>query len=172
MTSSICANWPPSHRIRRGAPLPAPIWFQGPNHEVSRAVSRRRLTFQLSARNLIRSQRAVKLKMNAYCDSGEERILSALGLAQNDRLHPDMIPARLKVFGSENVDPRTGEIQKIKVVMSWLTHTTMAIAIQGRVTLTDTLAYSWRELMVLDGLVCTPPVASAAAPVTFCPARA
>src|SRR5262249_2557189 len=124
MTSSICANWPPSHRIRRGAPLPAPIWFQGPNHEVSRAVSRRRLTFQLSARNLIRSQRAVKLKMNAYCDSGEERILSALGLAQNDRLDPDMIQARLKVFGSENVDPRTGEIQKNKVVMSWLTHTT------------------------------------------------
>src|SRR5262245_64460142 len=98
-------------------------------------------------------------------------LASASGLAQNDRLHPDMIPARLKVFGSENVDPRTGEIQKIKVVMSWLTHTTMAIAIQGRVTLTDTLAYSWRELMVLDGLVCTPPVASAAAPVTFYPAR-
>ena len=38
--------------------------------------------------------------------------------------------------------------------MSWLTHTTMAIVIQGRVILTDTLAYSWRELMVLDGLVC------------------
>jgi len=38
--------------------------------------------------------------------------------------------------------------------MSWLTHTTMAIVIQGRVILTDTLAYSWRELIVLDGLVC------------------
>ena len=84
---------------------------------MSRAVRRRRLTFQLSARNLIRSQRAVKLKMNAYCDIGEERILSASGLAQNDRLDPDMIQARLKVFGPENVDPRTGEIQKNKVVI-------------------------------------------------------
>jgi hypothetical protein len=55
--------------------------------------------------------------MNAYCDSGEERILSALGLAQNDRLDPDMIQARLKVFGSEKVDPRIGEIQKNKVVI-------------------------------------------------------
>ena len=55
--------------------------------------------------------------MNAYCDSGEERILSASGLVQNDRLDPDMIQPRLKVFGSENVDPRTGEIQKNKVVI-------------------------------------------------------
>src|SRR5262245_27787830 len=65
-------------------------------------------------------------------------LASASGLAQNDRLDQDMIQARLKVFGLENVDPRTGEIQKNKVVMSWLTHTTMAIAIQGRVILTDT----------------------------------
>src|SRR5262245_5024852 len=93
--------------------------------------ARRRLPIQLSARNLIRSQQAVKLKMNAYCDSGEERILSASGLAQNDRLDPDMIQVRLKVFGSENVDPRTGEIQKNKVVMSWLAHTTMAVVIQA-----------------------------------------
>jgi hypothetical protein len=59
-------------------------------------------------------------------------------LAQSDRLNQDMIQARIKIFGLENVDPRTGEIQKDKVVMSWLTHTSMAIAIQGRVILTDT----------------------------------
>jgi hypothetical protein len=65
-------------------------------------------------------------------------VTSASVLAQNDRLDQDMIHARIKVFGLENVDPGTGEIQKDKVVMSWLTHTTMAIAIQGRVVLTDT----------------------------------
>ena len=65
-------------------------------------------------------------------------VTSASVLAQNDRRDQDMIQARIKVFGLENVDPRTGEIQKNKVVMSWLTHTTMAIAIQGRVVLTDT----------------------------------
>jgi hypothetical protein len=43
---------------------------------------------------------------------------SASGLAQNNRLDQDMVQARLKVFGLENVDPRTGEIQKNKVVMS------------------------------------------------------
>jgi hypothetical protein len=65
-------------------------------------------------------------------------VTSASVLAQTNPSDQDMIQARIKIFGLENVDPRTGEIQKDKVVLSWLTHTTMAIAIQGRVVLTDT----------------------------------
>jgi L-ascorbate metabolism protein UlaG (beta-lactamase superfamily) len=49
----------------------------------------------------------------------------------------ELAAARIKVFGAENVDPRTGAIQRDKVVMSWLTHTTMAIAIEGQVVLAD-----------------------------------
>jgi hypothetical protein len=48
------------------------------------------------------------------------------------------IAARIRIFGAENVNARTGEVQRDKVVMSWLTHTTMATAIQGRVILMDT----------------------------------
>lgn len=39
-------------------------------------------------------------------------VTSASVLAENDRLDQDTIQARIKVFGLENVDPRTGEIQK------------------------------------------------------------
>jgi len=63
---------------------------------------------------------------------------SAPALARHGAADPDMVSARIKVFGLENVDPRTGEVQKDKVVMSWLTHTTMAASIQGRVILMDT----------------------------------
>jgi L-ascorbate metabolism protein UlaG (beta-lactamase superfamily) len=49
-----------------------------------------------------------------------------------------MIDARIKIFGPENVDPRTGALPEDQVVMSWLTHTTMALSIQGRVVLLDT----------------------------------
>ena len=59
-------------------------------------------------------------------------VTSASVLARDDRLDQDTIQARIKVFGAENVDPRSGNVKHDKVVMSWLTHTTMAIAIQGR----------------------------------------
>lgn len=49
----------------------------------------------------------------------------------------ELAAARIKVFGAENVDARTGALPKDKVVMSWLTHTTMAISVQGRVVLAD-----------------------------------
>src|ERR1700741_4935497 len=49
-----------------------------------------------------------------------------------------MIAARIKIFGAENVDARTGAVQRDKVVMSGLTHTTMAISIDGEVVLADT----------------------------------
>ena len=47
------------------------------------------------------------------------------------------VNARTKFFGAENVDPKTGAVKKDKVVLSWLTHTTMAAAIHGRVILMD-----------------------------------
>jgi len=51
---------------------------------------------------------------------------------------PDMIAARQKFFGFENVDPRTGAVDKDKIVVSWLGHMSAAVSIRGRVVMLDT----------------------------------
>ena len=51
---------------------------------------------------------------------------------------PDMIAARQKFFGFENVDARTGEVDRDKIVVSWLGHITAAVSIRGRVIMLDT----------------------------------
>src|SRR3954467_6496514 len=51
---------------------------------------------------------------------------------------PDMIAARQKIFGFENVDARTGELDKDKIVVSWLGHISAAVSIRGRVIMLDT----------------------------------
>lgn len=49
----------------------------------------------------------------------------------------DKIAARTHYFGAENVDATTGEIRQDLVVMSWLSNTTYAVAIKGKVVLLD-----------------------------------
>lgn len=51
-----------------------------------------------------------------------------------------MIKAREKFFGKENVDATTGELSKDKVIFSWLSNSTFAAAIAGRVVYFDTFA--------------------------------
>jgi hypothetical protein len=51
---------------------------------------------------------------------------------------PDMIAARQKFFGFENVDARSGEVDKDKIVVSWLGHISAAVSIRGRVIMLDT----------------------------------
>jgi len=51
---------------------------------------------------------------------------------------PAMIAARQKIFGVENVDAKSGEVRKDKVVFSWLGHIGGAVSFQGRVVLLDT----------------------------------
>ena len=46
------------------------------------------------------------------------------------------IQARQKFFGVENVD-RRGRVKKDKVIFSWATNTTYAVALKGRVVLLD-----------------------------------
>jgi hypothetical protein len=50
----------------------------------------------------------------------------------------DMIAARQKIFGFENVDPDTGGLPNDKVVFSWLGHNTGAVSLGGRVIMLDT----------------------------------
>ena len=49
----------------------------------------------------------------------------------------DTISARIRVLGAENVDPQTGAVRDDRVVLSWLTHTTMAVGIRGHLILLD-----------------------------------
>ncbi len=49
----------------------------------------------------------------------------------------DQIAARTAFFGAENVDATTGDIRKDLVIMSWMTNTTYAAAINGKVVLLD-----------------------------------
>ena len=50
----------------------------------------------------------------------------------------DMIAARQKVFGIENVDPRSGGLPRDKVIFSWLTNSSFAASIEGRIIYMDT----------------------------------
>ena len=50
---------------------------------------------------------------------------------------PALVAARQKVFGIENVDANTGAVKKDKVIFSWLTNTTYAVSVLGRVIMLD-----------------------------------
>src|SRR5438034_297842 len=52
----------------------------------------------------------------------------------------ELIAARQKFFGVENVDAITGAVSKDKVILSWLTNTTYAVSVRGRIVLLDTFA--------------------------------
>jgi hypothetical protein len=49
-----------------------------------------------------------------------------------------LIAARQKVFGLENVDPNTGGVREDRVIFSWLTNASFAVAAKGHVLLLDT----------------------------------
>src|ERR1700743_2010714 len=48
-----------------------------------------------------------------------------------------VIAARQRFFGSDNVDPQSGKVDKDKVIFSWLTNATFAAAMRGHVVLLD-----------------------------------
>jgi glyoxylase-like metal-dependent hydrolase (beta-lactamase superfamily II) len=48
------------------------------------------------------------------------------------------IAARQKIFGLDNVDPKSGEVRDDQVIFSWLTNATFAAAVKGHVLLLDT----------------------------------
>src|SRR4051794_38260521 len=53
----------------------------------------------------------------------------------------DLIRARTMVFGAENVDQRTGQVDQAKVIFSWLTNATLAASVKGHVILLDTFVH-------------------------------
>jgi L-ascorbate metabolism protein UlaG (beta-lactamase superfamily) len=53
----------------------------------------------------------------------------------------DTIRVRQQFFGAENVDPRTGEVDKQKVIFSWTTNASYAVSVRGRIVLLDTYVH-------------------------------
>ena len=53
----------------------------------------------------------------------------------------DLVKARQLIFGVENVDARTGAVDRDKVIFSWLTNATLAASIKGHVVLLDTFVH-------------------------------
>ncbi|RZT07586.1 hypothetical protein EV649_8001 [Kribbella sp. VKM Ac-2569] len=51
---------------------------------------------------------------------------------------PETIAARRLIFGVENVDSRTGLLPTDRIVISWITNSSFAVAVAGRVVLLDT----------------------------------
>ncbi len=45
------------------------------------------------------------------------------------------------IFGSENVDQRPAQVDREKVIFSWLTNATLAASIKGHVVLLDTFVH-------------------------------
>jgi hypothetical protein len=72
--------------------------------------------------------------------------LSTLSVAradERDRNHRNHTPeatiaARQRFFGAENVDARTGEVRRDRVIFSWITNAGYAASFRGRVVLLDT----------------------------------
>jgi hypothetical protein len=48
------------------------------------------------------------------------------------------IAARQKIFGLDNVDPKTGGVRDDRVIFSWITNASFAVAVKGHVLLLDT----------------------------------
>ena len=77
----------------------------------------------------------------------------------------DLVRARSLVFGAENVDQRTGEVDRGKVIFSWLTNATLAASIKGHVVLLDTFVHRaetvpGRTPFVVEDLVSLKPEAA------------
>src|SRR3954462_9530327 len=77
----------------------------------------------------------------------------------------DLIRARTLIFGAENVDQKTGQVDHDKVIFSWLTNATLAASIKGHVFLLDTYVHRaeivpGRTPFVVEDLVSLDPEAA------------
>jgi glyoxylase-like metal-dependent hydrolase (beta-lactamase superfamily II) len=61
----------------------------------------------------------------------------AVASDEADHHHRPLVRARQKIFGIENVNSETGQVRSDRVIFSWLTNTTYAVSLKGRVFLLD-----------------------------------
>jgi len=53
------------------------------------------------------------------------------------RVDARVVAARQRFFGAENVNPRTATVEKDNVIFSWVTNSTLAVSLRGRIVLLD-----------------------------------
>ncbi len=61
--------------------------------------------------------------------------------AHDHGVSPDLVKARNLIFGTENVDQRTGQVDRDKVIFSWITNASFAASVKGHVILLDTFVH-------------------------------
>jgi len=54
---------------------------------------------------------------------------------------PALLAARTHFFGIQNVDPKSGEVDKEKVIIAWFSVQSYAVAARGHVFLLDSYIY-------------------------------
>src|SRR4051794_39918424 len=91
--------------------------------------------------------------------------LVAFGAVAKPPATEDLVRARTLVFGAENVDQRTGQVDQGKVIFSWLTNATLAASVKGHVILLDTFVHRsevvpGRTPFVVEDLVSVNPEAA------------
>ena len=91
--------------------------------------------------------------------------LSSLGVLAKPLVNEDLVRARSMVFGAENVDQKSGQVDRDKVIFSWLTNATLAASVKGRVILLDTFVHRaevvpGRTPFVVEDLVSLKPEAA------------
>jgi glyoxylase-like metal-dependent hydrolase (beta-lactamase superfamily II) len=67
-------------------------------------------------------------------------VVSTGAVAKHDddeRVNPRVVAARQKFFGAENVNPATAGVEKDTVIFSWVTNSTLAVSLRGRIVLLD-----------------------------------
>ncbi len=55
----------------------------------------------------------------------------------DDRADPKVVSVRQRFFGAENINPQTAGVEKDSVIFSWVTNSTVAVSLRGRVVLLD-----------------------------------
>ncbi len=96
----------------------------------------------------------MSIRIRALCAAAAcAAVIAAPALADNgrdgerardghrERVSAATIAARTRYFGYDNVDQRTGKLDKDKVIVSWFSVASFAMAARGRVVLLDTYIY-------------------------------
>jgi L-ascorbate metabolism protein UlaG (beta-lactamase superfamily) len=91
-------------------------------------------------------------------------LLGAPQLKAEPAAGADRVRARQLFFGAENVNARTGEVDPQKVIFSWITNSSLAVSVKGKVVLLDSYVHRaetapGRTPFVVDDLVSLRPEA-------------
>lgn len=80
-------------------------------------------------------------KLNAMCVGAALLAATAASATNPAEASSALVAARSHFFGAQNVDQKTGEVDKEKVILTWFSVQSYAVAARGRVFLMDSYIY-------------------------------